>query len=103
VEGGAPVGVRDAAVVAGGVSAGLVSPGVGLRSPGVGVRSPGVGEAEAGAVVWVGVPVGACAAAGTAAPTTVRSTAAAQRIWSRRWKLAIMRRRSATMERTIGH
>ena len=103
VDSGAPVGVRDAAVVAvgvaGGVSIGLVPSGVGLRSSGVGLRSSGVGEAEAVAVdVWVGVPVGGCAT-GTAAPTTVSSAAAAQMIWARRRKLATMRRRSATMER----
>ena len=103
---GAPVGVRDSAVVAvgvaGGVSAGLVPPGLGLPSSGVGLRSSGVGEAEAVAVdVSVGVPVGGCATE-TAAPTTVSSAAAAQMIWARRRKLATMRRRSATMERTIG-
>jgi hypothetical protein len=85
--------------VPGGVSAGLVPPGLGLRSPGVGLRFSGVGEAEAVAVeVGVGVAVGGCATA-TAAPTTVRNAAAAQLIWARRRKLATMRRRSATMER----
>ena len=45
-------GVTDSAVVAvaGGVSAGLVPPGLGLPSSGVGLRSSGVGEAEAVAV-----------------------------------------------------
>jgi hypothetical protein len=103
VDGGAPVGVRDSAVVAVGVvvgvSPGLVPPGLGLPSPGVGLRSSGVGEAEAVAVeVGVGVAVGGCATE-TAAPTTVSSAAAAQMIWARRRKLATMRRRSATMER----
>ncbi len=109
MDGDAPVGVTDSAVVAvgvvGGVSAGLVPPGlglpssVGLRSPGVGPRSSGVGEAEAVAVDFsVGVAVGGCATE-TAAPTTVSSAAAAQMIWARRRKLETLRRRSATMER----
>ena len=103
---GAPVGVTDSAVVAvgvaGGVSAGLVPPGLGLPSSGVGLRSSGVGEAETVAVdVSVGMPVGGCATE-TAAPTTVSSAAAAQMIGARRRKLATMWRRSATMERTIG-
>ena len=101
VSGGAPVGVRDSAVVAvdvaGGVSSGLVPLGLGIWSPDVGVPSSGVGKAEAVAVA-VGVPVGGWATA-TAAPTTVNSAAAAQMIWVRRRKLARMRRRSATMER----
>ena len=54
MDGDAPVGVRDSAVVAvgvaGGVTAGLVPPGLGLPSSGVGLRSSGVGEAEAVAV-----------------------------------------------------
>jgi hypothetical protein len=104
VPGGAPVGLSDAAVVAlgdaSGVSTGLVPPGVGLRSLGEPLGSSGVGEAEAGAVdIGVGEPVGGCSAIGTAAPTTVSSAAAAQITWSRRRKLATMRRRSATMER----
>ena len=74
----------------------------GFRRSGVGLRSSGVGEAEAVAVeVGVGMAVGGCATE-TAAPTTVSSAAAAQMIWARRRKLATMRRRSATMERTIG-
>ena len=101
MDAGAPVGVRDSAVVAvgvaGGVSAGLVPPGLGLRSPDVGVPSSGVGEAEAVAVE-VGVAVGGCATA-TAAPTTVSSAAAAQMIWARQPRLATTRRRSAAMER----
>ena len=101
---GAPVGVTDSAVVAvaGGVSAGLVPPGLGLPSSGVGLRSSGVGEAEAVAVdVSVGAPVGARATE-TVAPTTVSSAAAAQMIGARRRNLATMWRWSATMERTIG-
>ena len=103
VDGSAPVGVGDSAVVAvevsGGVSAGLVPPGLGLPSPGVGLRSSDVGEAKAVAVeLGVGVAVGACAT-GTAAPTTVSRAAATQMIWPRRRKLATMRRLSATMER----
>jgi hypothetical protein len=102
VDGAAPVGVRDASVVAvgvtGGVSAGLVPPGLGLRSPGVGLRFSGVREGGPLAVkVGVGVGVEGCATA-TAAPTTVRNAAAAQMIWARRRKLGTMRRRSATME-----
>ena len=95
MDGGAPVGVRDSAVVAVGVAGGVS---VGLVPSGVGLRSSGVGEAEAVAVdVWVGVSVGC--ATGTAAPTTVSSAAAAQMIWARRRKLATIRRRSANMER----
>jgi hypothetical protein len=59
-----------------------------------------VGEAEAVTVdVWLGVSVGASAATGAAAPTTVRSAAAAQMIRSRRRKVATMRRRSVTIKR----
>ena len=102
MDGGAPVGVRDSVVVAvdvaGGVSAGLLPPGLGIPSSGVGLRSSGVGEAEPVAVeVGVGVAVGGCATE-TAAPTTVSRAAAAQMIWTRRRKLATMRRRSAAME-----
>ena len=101
VDSGAPVGVRDASVVAvvvaGGVSIGLVPSGLGLRSAEVVLPSSAVGEAEAVAVA-VGVAVGGWATA-TAAPTTVSSAAAAQMIWARRRKLATMLRRSAAMER----
>jgi hypothetical protein len=44
------------------------------------------------------VAVEGCAIA-TAAPAMVRNAAAAQMIWARRRKLAMMGRRSATMER----
>jgi hypothetical protein len=103
VDGAAPVGVRDASVVAvgvtGGVSAGLVPPGLGLRSPGVGLRFARRGRRRAacGQGRGRGVGVEGCATA-TAAPTTVRNAAAAQMIWARRRKLGTMRRRSATME-----
>ena len=86
--------------LAGGVSAGLVPPGLGLPSPGVGLRSSDVGDPE-GVAVEVGLGVGGCATE-TAAPTTVSRAAAAQMIWARRRKLVTLRRRSATMERTIG-
>ena len=97
---GAPVGVRDSAVVAvgvaGGVSSGLVSSGAGLRSPDVGL--PRQARAAEAVAVAVGVAVGGWATA-TAAPTTVSSAAATQMIWPCRRKLATMRRRSAAMER----
>ena len=98
---GAPVGVRDAAVVAvgvaGGVGAGLPPLAVGLRSPGVPLVSVGVGEAETVAVdLSDGVLVGVCAT-GIAAPTTASSAAAAHMIWPPRRKPATMRRQSATM------